>query len=82
MIRDPRVGPVDIRANRRTKRWVVGRLPTQGWGWEDKTGRKKKKRKGKRKQCVASCGLNWGLIPGVEGLRATGEFLVSPQEGV
>lgn len=43
MIRDPRVGPVDVRVDRWTKRRVVGWLPTQGWGWEDKTGKKKKK---------------------------------------
>lgn len=55
MIRDPRVGPVDVSVDRRTKRRVVGQLPTQGWGWEDKTEKKKKKtRKGKRKQCLAS----------------------------
>lgn len=56
MIRDPRVGPVDMSVDRRTKRRVVGQLPTQGWDWEDKTGKKKKKqtRKGKRKQCLAS----------------------------
>lgn len=47
MIRDPRVGPVDVRVDRRTKRRVVGRLPAQGWGWEDKTGKKKKEEKGK-----------------------------------
>lgn len=48
MIRDPRVGPVDVSMDRRTKRRVVGQLPTQGWGWEDKTEKKKKKQeKGK-----------------------------------
>lgn len=46
MIGDPRVGPVDIRVDKRTKRQVVGQLPTQDWGWEDKTGKKKKKGKG------------------------------------
>ena len=45
MIRDPRVGPVDMSVDRRTKRRVVGQLPTQGWDWEDKTGKKKKKNK-------------------------------------
>lgn len=59
MIRDPRVGPVDIRANKRTKRWVVGRLPTQGWGWEDKTGRKKKK---KKREEEAVCGFLWSEL--------------------
>lgn len=41
-----------------------------------------KKKKRKRKQCVASCGRNWGFIPGGEGLGAMEEVLVPPQKGV
>ena len=52
MIRDPRVGPVDVSMDRRTKRRVVGQLPTQGWGWEDKT-QKKKKNKKREKEAVS-----------------------------
>ena len=53
MIRDPRVGPVDMSVDRRTKRRVVGQLPTQGWDWEDKTGKKKKTNKKREKEAVS-----------------------------
>ena len=79
MIRDPRVGPVDVRVDRRTKRRVVGRLPAQGWGWEDKTGKKKKKKR--EKEAVS------GFLrsePGTHcrrgGAGSHGGFLVSFQE--
>lgn len=57
VIGDPRVGPVDIRVDKRTKRQVVGQLPTQDWGWEDKTGKKKKK-----KEKEAACGFLWSEL--------------------
>lgn len=55
-----------IRADRRTKRRVVGRLPTQGWGWEDKRGKKRKKKKKREKEAV--CSFLWSEL----GLRRGG----------
>lgn len=59
---------MDMRADRRTKRRVVGRLPTQGWGWEDKTGKKKKREK------EAACSFLWSELGTWEGRgRSIGE---------
>ena len=70
MIGDPRVGPMDIRADGRTKRQVVGWLPTHGWAGRAKQEKKREKE--------AVCGFLWlqlgtRVSPGGKGLGAVGE---------